>query len=84
MTTPQEIANAIVNVIIDGCIREHGGPVTEIVGPTSQNHIEAVAHFRPGCQMATIQTIGHFLPQPSDTLFDGLPLNTKTPSLVPV
>ena len=64
----QEVSNAVIDVIVDGLMREHGGRMTEIVRPTSQNHIEAVAHFRPRCQVEAIQTVGHFLPQPSQTL----------------
>ena len=68
MTAAEEVAHTIVNIIVHGPVRKDLSPMAEIIGPASQNHIETVTHFRPGCQMATIQTVSHFLPHPSQAL----------------
>ena len=60
---PQEVANAIMDAVVDRPVREHGGPIAEVVRPASQTLIEAVSDFRPRVLVARIEKISHFLPQ---------------------
>src|SRR5579864_2915582 len=68
MAAPQEVSNAIIDVVVDQPMSKHSRPIAEIIRPASQNHIEAISYFRPGGYIARTQVVCHFLAQPSQTL----------------
>jgi len=68
MTSTQKMKNAFIDVVINRTIRRQSSPIAEVAGPTPQQGVQPIPHYRPDTNIAGVQDGSHLLLQPGEAL----------------
>ena len=68
MTPHQKVTHAFVDVIVDRAVCGQSGAVAEVSGPTAQQAVQPISHFRPCSYVARHQQIADLGLEPENAL----------------